>query len=115
MPHLFTFDVVLASGSFPILVTTITYITLLLGENKPSNWTRTKQRIGQRLTITVVIASVIFPFTWLPYPIVLSIMNLCFERVFSNVKLCKDLTGISKSMHLTNSFMNPALAYLRIP
>ena len=35
-----------------------------------------------RLAIPLVFAFVIFPFTWLPYPIELSIMNLCFKGVF---------------------------------
>lgn len=116
LPHLFMFHVVLASCSFPIVVTTIAYITLWfkVRTSHASGHERSREK-DRRLAITLVIASVIFPFTWLPYPIVLSIMNLCLKCVFSDIKLFKDLTMISKFMHLANSFMNPFVYILRIP
>jgi len=97
-------------------VTTIAYITLWfkVRTSHASGHERSREK-DRRLTITLVIASVIFPFTLLPYPIVLSIMNLCLKCVFSDIKLFKDLTMIRKFMHLANSFMNPLVYILRIP
>lgn len=116
LPHLFMFQVVLASCSLPIVVTIIAYITLWF-KVKTSDATgheRSRDK-DKRLATTLVIASVIFPFTWLPYTIVLSIMNLCTRCVFTNMKLFNSLSMICMFMHLANSFLNPIVYILRIP
>ena len=116
LPNLFMFQVVLASCSFPIVVTIIAYITLWfkVRTSDASGHERSREK-DKRLAITLAIASIIFPFTWLPYTVVLSIMNLCVECVFSNVKLFTGLSMICTSLHLANSFMNPLVYILRIP
>ncbi|XP_020631470.1 adenosine receptor A2a-like [Orbicella faveolata] len=116
LPHLFMFQVILASCSFPIVVTIIAYITLWfkVKTSDPSGHERSREK-DKRLAITLVIASFIFPFTWLPYTIVLSIINLCMKCVFSNVKLFNGLSMICMFMHLANSFLNPLVYILRIP
>lgn len=116
LPHLFMFQVILASCFFPIVVTIIAYIALWF-KVKTSDATgheRSREK-DKRLAITLVIASIIFPFTWLPYTIVLSIINLCMECVFSNMKLFSSLSMICMFMHLANSFLNPIVYILRIP
>ena len=116
LPHLFMFQVILASCFFPIVVTIIAYITLWF-KVKTSDATgqeRSREK-DKRLAVTLVIASVIFPFTWLPYTIVLSIINLCLKCAFSNVKLFSGLSMICMFMHLANSFLNPIVYILRIP
>ena len=116
LPHLFMFQVILASCFFPIVVTIIAYIALWF-KVKTSDATgheRSREK-DKRLAITLVIASIIFPFTWLPYTIVLSVINLCMECVFSNMKLFSSLSMICMFMHLANSFLNPSVYILRIP
>ena len=116
LPHLFMFQVILASCFFPIVVTIIAYIALWF-KVKTSDATgheRSREK-DKRLAITLVIASIIFPFTWLPYTIVLSVINLCMECVFSNMKLFSSLSMICMFMHLANSFLNPSMYILRIP
>ena len=116
LPHLFMFQVILASCFFPVVVTIIAYITLWF-KVKTSDATgheRSREK-DKRLAITLVIASIIFPFTWLPYTIVLSIINLCMECVLSNVKLFNSLSMTCMFMHLANSFLNPIVYILRIP
>ena len=115
LPNLFMFKVILASCSSPIVVTIIAYITLWfkVRTSDPSGHERSREK-DKRLAITLVIAS-IFPFTWLPYTIVLSIINLCIKCAFSDVKLFTGLSMISLFMHLANSFVNPLVYVLRIP
>ena len=90
---------------------------LVEGGNKPSNWTRTRSREqGRRLAIRLVITC-----HFLIYLAPLShctkhdesLLKVCF--FFSNIKLFKDLTMISKFMPLINSFMNRLVYVLRIP
>lgn len=116
LPNLFMFKVILASCSSPIVVTIIAYITLWfkVRTSDPSGHERSREK-DKRLAITLVIASIIFPFTWLPYTIVLSIINLCIKCFFSDVKLFTGLFMISLFMHLANSFVNPLVYVLRIP
>lgn len=117
LPNLFMFKVILASCSFPIVVTIIAYITLwfkVRTSDDVSGHGRSREK-DKRLAITLVIASIIFPFTWLPYTIVLSIINLCIKCVFSDVKLFTSLSMVSLFMHLANSFVNPLVYVLRIP
>ena len=113
LPHLFM--LILASCSFPIVVTIIAYITLWF-KVKTSDATgheRSREK-DKRLAVTLI-ASLIFPFTWLPYTIVLSIINLCLKCAFSNVKLFNGLSMICMFMHFSNSFLNPIMYILRIP
>lgn len=118
LPHLFMFYVVLASCCFPIVVTAVAYATLWL-KVKSSDASRSgHERRGEkdkRLAITLVIATVIFAFTWLPYPIILSTMNLCVKCLNSNVMLFIKLTMVCKFMHFANSCINPLVYILRIP
>ncbi|XP_078372729.1 melanopsin-like [Oculina patagonica] len=116
LPHLFMFHVVLASCCVAIFVTVIAYVTLwfkVRSSDSPGQ-ERSREK-DKRLAITLVIATLIFVFTWLPYPIILSIINLCLKCVYSNMKLFNDLSLICKFMHLANSFMNPLVYILRIP
>ena len=116
LPHLFMFQVILASCSFPIVVTIIAYITLWFkAKTSDASGNERRREKDRRLAITLVIASIIFPFTWLPYTIVLSIINLCMKCAFSNAKLFNDLSMICMFMHLANSLMNPLVYILRIP
>ena len=116
LPTLFMFKVILASCSFPIVVTIIAYITLWfkVRTSDASGHERSREK-DKRLAITLGIASIIFPFTWLPYTIVLSIINLCTNCAFSNVTLFNGLSMTSMFLHFANSFMNPLVYILRIP
>lgn len=116
LPHLFMFYAVLASCCFPIVVTTVAYLCLWfkVRGSDASGHQRTGER-DKRLAMTLVIATMIFAFTWLPYPIVLSIMNVWVKEVFSYSKLFVILSLICKFMHLSNSCMNPLVYILRIP
>lgn len=116
LPNLFMFHVVLASCCVTIIVTTVAYVTLWFRVRGSDTLGHERRREkDKRLAITLAIATVIFVLTWLPYPIILSIINLCFANcVFSNIKLYNDLTLICKFMHLANSFMNPLVYILRI-
>jgi len=116
LPHLFMFQVILASCAFPIVVTIIAYITLWfkVKTSDASGHDRSREK-DRRLAITLIIASIIFPFTWFPYTIVLGIINLCMKCALSNVKLFNDLSMICMFMHLANSLMNPIVYILRIP
>lgn len=116
LPDHFMFHVVLASCCVTIVVTAVAYVTLwfrVLDSDIPIHERRREK--DKRLAITLAIATVIFVFTWLPYPIILSIINLSFAKcVFPNIKLFNDLTLVCKFMHLANSFLNPLVYILRI-
>lgn len=117
LPHLIMFHVVLASCCFSILVTIIAYVILWLkvrSSHSLSGQERSREK-NKRLAITLAIATVIFALTWLPYPIVLSLINLCLKCLYSNMKLFNDLTMVCKFMHFAKSFMNPLVYILRIP
>ena len=113
LPHLFM--LILASCSFPIVVTIIAYITLWFKvKTRDATGHERSREKDKRLAVTLI-ASLIFPFTWLPYTIVLSIINLCLKCAFSNVKLFNGLSMICMFMHFSNSFLNPIMYILRIP
>ena len=75
---------------------------------------RTVREKDKRLAITLVIATVIFVFTGLPYPIMLSIVNLCRPCLFKRFQLLSYLSSVSKFLHLSNSFLNFVVYILRI-
>jgi len=109
-------QVILASCTFPVVVTIIAYITLwfkVKTSDAPGH-DRSREK-DKRLAITLVITSIIFPFTWFPYTIVLGIINLCMKCALSNVRLFNDLFMICMFMRLANSLMNPIVYILRIP
>ena len=109
------FHVVLAPCSFPSAVTTVAYIMFWF-KVRTSQATGREREAENRAgdSRSDLLSPVIFSFTWLPYPIVLSMMNLCLKCIFF-YKLFKDLTMISKFMPLINSFMNRLVYVLRIP
>ena len=111
------FTVVTVSYCFPILLTTITYIILWFRVRSISDASGTElsREKDKRLAFTLVIATVIFVVTWLPYPIMLSIINLCFKCILSNIQLISKLSAISKFFHLSNSLINSIVYTLRIP
>ena len=83
LPHLFMFHVVLAPCSFPSAVTTVAYITFWF-KVRTSQATGREREAENRAgdSRSDLLSPVIFSFTWLPYPIVLSMMNLCLKCVF---------------------------------
>ena len=106
--------VLTASYCFPIVLTTLTYITLWfkLRQSRISVAEQRREK-DKRLAITLIIATVVFVLTWLPFPIILSIVNFCFTCV--SVDMLSSLSSVSKFLHLSNSFMNSLIYILRIP
>ena len=105
------FTVVTTSYCSPVVLTIITYIILWLKvrlerSSDVSGADRTVREKDKRLAITLVIATVIFVFTGLPYPIMLSIVNLCRPCLFKRFQLLSYLSSVSKFVHLSNSFLN---------
>ena len=83
LPHLFM--LILESCSFPIVVTIIlAYITLWFKVKTRDATGHERSREKDKGLAVTLISSLIFPFTWLPYTIILSIINLCLKCAFSN-------------------------------
>lgn len=100
-------------------LTIITYIILWLKvrlekSSDVSGADRTVREKDKRLAITLVIPKVIFVFTGLPYPIMLSNVNLCRPCLFKEFQLLSYLSSVSKFLHLSNSFLNFVVYILRI-
>ena len=119
LPQGLMFTVVTTSYCSPVVLTIITYIILWLKvrlqrSSDVSGADRTVREKDKRLAITLVIATVIFVFTGLPYPIMLSIVNLCRPCLFKRFQLLSYLSSVSKFLHLSNSFLNFVVYILRI-
>ena len=113
LPQGLMFTVVTISYCFPVVLTTLTYTILWFRvRNSDVTGAERNREKDKRLAATLAIATIVFVFTWLPYPVMLSIVNLCFTCV--NFRLLSNLSVVSKFLHLSNSFMNSIVYILRI-
>ena len=114
LPYNLMFTVVTVSYCFPIVLSILTYITLWFRVRGGDAYGTVRSgEKDKRLAITLATATVIFVVTWLPYPVMLSIVNLCFTCV--NMQLLTKLSIASKFLYLSNSFVNSLVYILRIP